>query len=91
MKKASIVLFAAGGVAACSSQAPEAISCYDAEGRNATEWFGGDIEFPHCDSEYMSDTANTIHDVGKITAIVTVLGSAACCAISSRSPKVHEA
>lgn len=57
------------GVSSFVSQLPEAWDCKDASGIDMTEWQGGDIEFPHCDSEYMSTIGNGVHDFGKLIAI----------------------
>ncbi len=83
IEKAGAVLAVTAGLSAGGSQLPEVFDCYDASGDNATAWIRGDVEMPHCDADNMSGTGNTIHDAGKLVALITLAGGAACSVVVS--------
>jgi hypothetical protein len=78
IEKAGAILAITAGLSAVGSQMPEVFGCNDASGNSATEWIGGDVEMPHCDEDNMSSVGNTLHDIGKLAAVVTFAGAATC-------------
>ena len=82
-------LLLGAGASAVVAQAPEVFDCHTPDGRSATTWVGGDIEFPHCDGKNMSDLGNTIHGTAKGLTIVLALSAAAIGIEQSRKRKTH--
>lgn len=70
-----LILLGGSAVAAMVSQAPELVACVDESGKNMTEVTRTDgLNLPHCESQYMTTTGNTVHDIGKFFALVLGTG-----------------